>query len=144
VEDKTNMDKDALLKEYDIGTTICRHYVTLRRDVLVFFTTVQGAIISVLFGLKTPSLTLQIGLSVIAVFVALLTINNDIRTIDHYFGFIERLEEIEKELGMKMYSVHKRKVQKETKALSNIVFFRGLPVVAIVFWIAYIVVAIAM
>jgi hypothetical protein len=95
-----------------------------------------------LFGLKTPNVTLQIGLSVIAVFVALLTINNDIRTMDHYFGFIERLEEIEKDLGMKLYSIHKRRVQKQTKALPNLFFFRGLAIIAIVFWIAYVVIVI--
>lgn len=134
------MDKDVLLKEYDIGARICRHFVTLRRDALVFFVTAQGAIVSILFGLKAASLALQIALPVVAIFVALLTINNDIRTLDHYFGFIERLEEIEQELGMKLYSVYKRKVRKETKALPNVFFFRGLPAIAIVFWIAYVVV----
>jgi hypothetical protein len=138
------MDKDVLLKEYDIGTRTCRHFVTLRRDGLVFFVTAQGAIVSILFGLNSADLTLQIVLPVIAIFIALLTVNNDIRTLDHYFGFIKRLEEIEQELGMKLYSVHKRKVQKETKALSNVFFFRGLPGIAIVFWIAYVVVLIAL
>ena len=62
--------------------------------------------------------------------------------MDHYFGFIERLEEIEKDLGMKLYSIHKRRVQKQTKALPNLFFFRGLAIIAIVFWIAYVVIVI--
>lgn len=136
------MDKEILLIEYQEGSKICMHYETLRRNALVFFITIQGAILSVLFGLDKVNIILDISLSSIAVFVSLLVLNNDIRLIDYYFGFNERLEEIEKELGMKLYSVQKKKIMKTTRSVPNIIFFRGFPLIITCFWIIYIIISV--
>ena len=135
------MNLEAALKEYEVGNAICTHYESLRRDGLVFSVTVQGVVASVLFGVSEPSNILTISLCVFAVFVALLSINNDIRMVDYYFAYSSRLAEIEQELGMRLYSVKKPAVMKSTRALPNVIFFRGLALLAALFWPVYLVYA---
>jgi len=134
------MDKETLLIEYQEGSKICMHYETLRRNALLFFVAIQSAIMSVLFGPEEVTFILKILLSSIAIFVGLVILNNDIRLIDYYFGYIQRLEEIEKELGMKLYSLKKKEIMDTTKSVPNIIFFRGFPLVMSCFWLICIIV----
>ncbi|MBA7553461.1 hypothetical protein ES705_46052 [subsurface metagenome] len=134
------MDKETLLIEYQEGSKICMHYETLRRNTLVFFVVAQSAIMSVLFRPEEVTFMLEILLSSIAIFIGLLVLNNDIRFIDYYFGYIKRLEKIEKELGMKLYSIQKKKVIDTTKSAPNIIFFRGIPLLTSCFWLIYIII----
>lgn len=133
-------DKETLLIEYQEGSKICMHYENLRRNALVFLIAAQGAIMSVLFDTKEVIPILEISLSSIAIFAGLLVLNNDIRIIDYYFGYIQRLEEIEKELGMKLYSLQKKRIMETTKSLSNSLFFRAFPIATSCFWLIYLII----
>lgn len=133
-------DVGTLLIEFQEGSKICMHYENLRRNALVFLIAVQGAIMSVLFDTKEVTPILDISLSSIAIFSGLLVLNNDIRIIDYYSGYIQRLEEIEKELGMKLYSVQKKRIMKTTKSVSNSLFFRGFPIATSCFWLIYLII----
>jgi hypothetical protein len=133
----TTSQQEVLLKEYEMGVTICRHEVTLRRDGLLFFVTAQGAIMAILFGQTSPSGAAAIGLCLFAIFVSLLTVINDVRLLSHYREYVSRLKTIEQDLGMKLYSKHKEDAQAPWWVLPTAPFFEGLPLLAIGFWICY-------
>ena len=135
--------EDVLLKEYEEGNKVCMQYESFRRQGAYFFIIVQGAILSILFSDKTDSsLTLKIALSIFGIFVALLTINNDIRVISYYFLYIERLKEIENELGMKLFTVFKPKINNIKFTTKSNYFYRGIAIIVIHFWLLYIVLSI--
>jgi hypothetical protein len=137
------MYQDRLLKEYDVGTRITMHYETLRRAALVMCVTAQGAIGTILFGLPTPDPILHVGLSLLAVFIAALTINNDIWLLDYYLEYIKRLKAIENRLGMQLYSVHRERVWIGRRAPHNRWLFRGFAVISAILWALHIALVVA-
>ena len=131
-------EKEIKIIEYQEANKICIHYEILRRNGLVFLVIIQGALFSVLFSGDDKEFILKILFSIIGLFVGVLTLNNDIRLIDYYFGYTNRMEEIENELDMKLYSKFKKDIMTKTKAISNIFFFRGFSILISLFWVIYI------
>ena len=132
--------EEILLKEYEEGNKVCMHYESFRRQGTNFFIIVQGAIASILFSDSIAvSHILKFVLPVLGLFVGFLTLNNDIRVIAYYYFYLERLKEIEKQLGMKLYSEYKQKIKNVKFTTKNNYFYRGLPIAVILFWLLFII-----
>jgi hypothetical protein len=105
---------DRALAEYQSAFEQYRHFVTVRRQDLLFVTTIQGAVLTIIRGSITHSdpttslHTAEIMLSLLAFFVVLLGLNNERRLSAYMEGCIQSIQRIEKQFDLKLFTTGAR------------------------------------
>jgi|GEM_PF-4214081 len=120
---------------YQESSKVCMHYEVLRRKGMSFFWIVQSAMI---FGLFSDNIEFNdvhiVLLSLIAIFVAILTHHNDVRLIGYYGVYINRIKGIEKDYDLKLYSEATEEVNQITGTKGNSFLFRLFPTIFALLW----------
>jgi hypothetical protein len=119
--------------EYTLGLEVFRHWSGVRRQDMVFTTTVQGAVFTILGKNVLQLHVADFALSCIAFFVVVLGFNSERRVAAYMRGAAQRLKEVEPMTGMALFSAGATEVART----------RGLAANAKVFMIYYLVLGLA-
>jgi len=92
-----------LLTEYQEGGQRCRAFEQLIRLSMAAYLAFSGTICGIIYASNTSRGT-RIALSVIGALVSALLANSLIRLRRYFTCYMDRLKEIERELGMKLYN----------------------------------------
>lgn len=123
--------------EYDNAVKQCQLMEGLRRQDMMFTTTVQAAILTII-GVKATHLDLvNFLLTGIAFFVLVLGLNSERRIAKYTAVYMQRAREIESEYGMSLLSLGKSEVQKRKLLFSNSLLF---PLYYLIFILAWLIV----
>lgn len=110
---------DVLAREYQQGIELLRHWSGVRRQDIVFVTTAQAAILTVI-GKSLPRLDLaQYALTVIAFYVIILGINTERRLAAYSDGYVNRIKLLEPTLGIALLSAGAAEVDRQRFLVSN-------------------------
>jgi hypothetical protein len=121
--------------EYENALAQYRHYTSLRGQDMMFVTTVQAAVLTII-GPKLPNLDFAYFLlSVVAFFALLVGINSQWRLSAYMAGFMQRAMQIETEYGMSFLSVGKREVDKKKLLRTTAFVFSFYHLIFILAWI---------
>ena len=108
-----------MAREYQQGIELLRHWSSVRRQDIVFVTTAQAAILTIL-GKSLPRLDLaQYALTFIAFYVIVLGINTERRLAAYSDGYVVRLRLLEPLLGMALLSAGAGEVDRQHFLVSN-------------------------
>lgn len=106
-------------EEYKLGIELLRHWSTMRRHDIVFVTTIQGAVLTII-GKNLPHLQVaDYALTVIAAFVVVLGINSERRLAGYSNGYVRRVQNLELRLGMTLLAEGLAEVQSLRGLVSN-------------------------
>jgi hypothetical protein len=123
--------------EYEHAINQYLHCSSLRRQDMVFVTTVQAAVLTII-GVKLQNLDLAgLLLSIIAFFVLLLGVNSERRISAYMSGYMRRANQIESEHSMSLLSNGRQEIKRKKFLVSNAIVF---PLYYFVFIIAWIVI----
>lgn len=109
--------------EYEIALTQYDHYTSLRRQDMAFVTTVQIAVLTIIGQNLLQLDSVSIVLSIVAIFVLLLGLNNDRRLSLKMAGFKNRAKEIEEAHNLSLISSTTALVSEKKFSISNSIVF---------------------
>jgi hypothetical protein len=124
-----------MLREYQQGIDLLRHWSTVRRQDIVFVTTAQAAVLTIV-GRSLPRLDVaQYALTIIAAFVIVLGINTERRLAAYSDGYVRRIKGLEAPLGIELLSAGAAEVDRQRFLVSNKRMFLTYYAVLLVGWI---------
>jgi hypothetical protein len=105
--------------EYKLGVELLRHWSTMRRHDIVFVTTIQGAVLTII-AKNLPYLQVaDYALTVIAAFVVVLGINSERRLAGYSNGYVRCVQKLERRLDMTLLAEGLAEVQSLKWLVSN-------------------------
>ena len=122
--------------EYEQCLEMFRHRTVLRRQGMAFVTTVHGATVAIESGQLLALEASGVALVLLAIFVALLGLNNELRLAAYMKAHGKRAQEIEKCVGIQLVTASISAIKEKPYILSNMVMFPLFYIVLLIGWVS--------
>jgi hypothetical protein len=131
-----NIEWEVSKTEYDNALSQLRSYGGHGRQDMVFVTTVQGVVLTII-GSSLPNLNMAgFLLSIIAFLVTLLGINSQRRLNAYMSGYMHRARQIEMKYNMSLVQIGRKEIQSKKWLFPNNTMFLIYHFALLISWIA--------